>query len=161
MIFYINVNNDMSKYLPDDSQMKSGLAVINEEFGGTSQMSGADVHIMFEGLRPNEVPGIRTLLSGYPNVNGVTYRYSADSTHTLFDLDVPKTENQKALGKQISNRFGGNCVVDPADIGNDFRSRADHGSVVCDGAVVVRTRCHPINCRICHRTERRYEYAVG
>lgn len=107
----------MSKYLPDDSQMKSGLAVINEEFGGTSQMSGADVHIMFEGLRPNEVPGIRTLLSGYPSVNGVTYRYSADSTHTLFDLDVPKTVNQKALGKQISNRFGGNCVVETSQDG--------------------------------------------
>lgn len=107
----------MSKYLPDDSQMKSGLAVINEEFGGTSQMSGADVHIMFEGLRPNEVPGIRTLLSGYSNVNGVTYRYSADSTHTLFDLDVPKTVNQKALGKQISNRFGGNCVVETSQDG--------------------------------------------
>lgn len=107
----------MSKYLPDDSQMKRGLEVINEEFGATSQMSGADVHVMFEGMRPNEIPGIRTLLSGYPDVNGVTYRYSADSTYTLFDLDVPKTVNQKALGKQISNRFGGNCVVETSQDG--------------------------------------------
>lgn len=117
LIFYVNVNNDMSKYLPDDSQMKSGLEIINKDFGATAQMSGADVHVMFEGLRPNEVPGIRTLLSGYPDVNGVMCRYSSDSTYTLFDLDVPKNVNQKALGRQISNRFGGNCVVETSQDG--------------------------------------------
>ena len=117
MMFHVNVNADMTKYLPDDSQMKSGLEIITSEFGSSAQMSGADVHVMFEGLRPNEVPGIRTLLEGYPDVRGVTYRYSADSTHTLFDLDVPKSMDQKALGKQISTLFGGNCIVDTSQDG--------------------------------------------
>ena len=116
MMFHVNVNADMTKYLPDDSQMKRGLEIVMSEFG-TSQMSGADVHVMFEGMRPNEVPGIRTLLGAYPNVNGVTYRYSADSTHTVFDLDVPKSVDQKALGKQISSRFGDNCVVETSQDG--------------------------------------------
>ena len=117
LIFHVKVNNDMSKYLPDDSQMKSGLQIITDEFGASTQMSGSDVHVMFEGMHPNEVPGIRTLLSGYPDVRGVTCRYNADSTYTLFDLDVPKHINQKALGKQISNRFGGNCVVETSQDG--------------------------------------------
>ena len=117
MMFHVNVNADMTKYLPDDSQMKSGLEIITSEFGSSAQMSGADVHVMFEGMRPNEVPGIRTLLEGYPDVYSVTYRYSADSTHTVFDLDVPKSMDQKALGKQISTRFGGNCVVETSQDG--------------------------------------------
>ena len=117
MMFHVNVNADMTKYLPDDSQMKSGLEIITSEFGSSAQMSGADVHVMFEGMRPNEVPGIRTLLEGYPDVHSVTYRYSADSTHTVFDLDVPKSMDQKALGKQISTRFGGNCVVETSQDG--------------------------------------------
>ena len=117
MIFHVNVNADMTKYLPDDSQMKSGLEILTSEFGSVAQMSGTDVHVMFEGLRPNEVPGIRTLLQGYPDVNGVSYRYSADSAYTVFDLDVPKSVDQKVLGKQISTRFGGNCVVETSQDG--------------------------------------------
>ena len=117
MMFHTNVNADMTKYLPDDSQMKSGLEIVMSEFGSSAQMSGADVHVMFEGVRPNEVPGMRTLLNGYPDVQGVSFRYSADSTHALFDLDVPKSVDQKALGKQISTRFGGNCVVETSQDG--------------------------------------------
>ena len=56
MMFRVNVNADMTKYLPDDSQMKSGLEIIMDEFGSSAQMSGTDVHVMFEGLRPNEIP---------------------------------------------------------------------------------------------------------
>ena len=117
MMLHVNVNADMTKYLPDDSQMKYGLEIITDEFGSSAQMSGSDVHVMFENLRPNEVPGIRTLMEGYPEVKSVSFRYSADSTHTLFDLDVPKSVNQKALGKQISTRFGGNCVVETSQDG--------------------------------------------
>ena len=117
MTFHVNVNADMTKYLPDDSQMKRGLEIIMSEFGSSAQMSGADVHVMFEGMRPNEVPGIRTLLNGYEDVNGVSFRYSTDSTYTVFDLDVPKSVDQKALGKQISTRFGGNCVVETSQDG--------------------------------------------
>ena len=117
MMLHVNVNADMTKYLPDDSQMKSGLAIVMEEFGSSAQMSGADVHVMFEGMSPNEVPGIRTLLQAYPDVHGVGYRYSTDSAYTVFDLDVPKSVDQKALGKQISSRFGGNCVVETSQDG--------------------------------------------
>ena len=117
MMFHTNVNSDMTKYLPDDSQMKAGLEIMNSEFGSLAQMSGADVHIMFEGVRPKEIQGIRTLLEAYPDVNGVSYRFSSDSTHTVFDLDVPKSVDQKALGKQISTRFGGNCVVETSQDG--------------------------------------------
>lgn len=117
MMFHTNVNADMTKYLPDDSQMKRGLEIVTTEFGSSAQMSGADVHVMFEGVKPNEVPGIRTLLEGYEDVRGVSYRYSTDSTHTIFDLDVPKSVDQKALGKQISTRFGGNCVVETSQDG--------------------------------------------
>ena len=95
MVFHVNVNADMTKYLPDDSQMKSGLEIVTSEFGASAQMSGANVHVMFEGVRPQEVPGIRSLMEAYPDVHGVSYRYSKDSTHTVFDLNVPKSVDQK------------------------------------------------------------------
>lgn len=117
LMLHVNVNADMTKYLPDDSQMKRGLEIVMSEFGSSAQMSGTDVHVMFERLSPKEVPGITTLLEAYPDVRSVTYRNSADSTHTVFDLDVPKSVDQKALGKQISNRFGGNCVVETSQDG--------------------------------------------
>jgi len=117
MMFHVNVNADMTKYLPDDSQMKRGLEIVMSEFASSAQMSGTDVHVMFEGVRPKEIPGIRTLLESYPDVRAVTYRYSVDSTHTVFDLDVPKMVDQKSLGKQISTRFGGNCVVETSQDG--------------------------------------------
>ena len=117
MMFHVNVNADMTKYLPDNSQMKRGLEIVTSDFGSSAQMSGADVHVMFEGVNPKEIPGIRTLLESYPDVQSVTYRYSADSTHTVFDLDVPKSVDQKVLGKQISSRFGGSCVVETSQDG--------------------------------------------
>ena len=113
----VNVNADMTKYLPDDSQMKYGLDIITNEFGASAQMVGADVHIMFDSISPAEIEGMCALLAAYPDVDKVAYRYSADSAHTVFDLTVAKKVNQKALGKQISNRFGGNCVVETSQDG--------------------------------------------
>lgn len=113
----VNVNADMTKYLPDDSQMKHGLDIVSTEFAAASQVSAADVHVMFEALSPAEVPAMCALMESYADVNDVTYRYSADSAYTVFDLMVPKDVDQKALGKQISNRFGGNCVVETSQDG--------------------------------------------
>ena len=39
MAFHVNVNADMTKYLPDDSQMKRGLEIVMSEFGSSAQMS--------------------------------------------------------------------------------------------------------------------------
>ena len=117
LMLHVNVNADLTKYLPDDSQMKRGLEIVTSEFGSAAQMSGADVHVMFEGVSPKEIPGITSLLDAYPDVHGVTYRYSADSAYTVFDLDVPKSVDQKALGKQISHRFGETCVVETSQDG--------------------------------------------
>ncbi len=117
LIGHINVNADLTKYLPDDSQMKSGLEIVTSEFGSAAQMSGSDVHVMFEGVSPNEIPGITSLLETYPDVHGLSYRYNADSTYTVFDLDVPKSVDQKALGRQISHRFGETCVVETSQDG--------------------------------------------
>ena len=113
----VNVNTDMTKYLPDDSQMRTGLDIVTNEFGSSAQMVGADVQIMFEAISPAEIDGMCALLKAYPDVDKVAYRYSADSAYTVFDLTVAKDVNQKALGKQISNRFGGNCVVETSQDG--------------------------------------------
>ena len=46
-MFHTNVNADMTKYLPNDSQMKRGLEIVMDGFGSSAQMLGTDVHVMF------------------------------------------------------------------------------------------------------------------
>ena len=53
MIFYTNVNSDMTKYLPQDSEMSHGLTILNDEFGVIPNTKG-DVHAMFEELTDSE-----------------------------------------------------------------------------------------------------------
>ena len=39
MMFRTNVNADMTKYLPDDSQMKRGLEIVTADFGSPARTS--------------------------------------------------------------------------------------------------------------------------
>lgn len=45
----VNVNSDMSKYLPNDSATKIGKEIMADEFSATSSLN-----VMFKGLNDNE-----------------------------------------------------------------------------------------------------------
>ncbi len=57
-LFYTNVNYDMSKYLPSDSSVKEGMAVMDEEFGSLSSIT-----VMFTGLDESERQTVRQALA--------------------------------------------------------------------------------------------------
>ena len=79
----VNVNSDMTKYLPDGSRMKQGLEILQDEFG-EQHLPSADVRAMFRGLKEDEVEAVADSLGALPNVDGVTATRSADGEYTLY-----------------------------------------------------------------------------
>ncbi|MBQ1874144.1 MAG: MMPL family transporter [Paludibacteraceae bacterium] len=116
LMFYTNVNSDMTKYLPHDSEMSQGLVILNDEFGSIPSTSG-DVHAMFEDLNDTERLLIADSLDQISDVDSVRYKVSADGKYTLYDMDVDKSVNQKQLGQNIAKRFGHNAVVETSQDG--------------------------------------------
>lgn len=113
----VNVNSDMTRYLPDDSQMKQGLDIVTAEFGGT-QMTGPAVRLMFRDVASSRVQGITDTLSSFSQVKAVSHSFSADGQYVLFELNVPNSVDQKLLGQEISSRFRDDIVVETSQDGN-------------------------------------------
>ncbi len=113
----VNVNSDMTRYLPDDSQMKQGLDIVTAEFGGT-QMTGPAVRLMFRDVAASRVQGITDTLSSFSQVKAVSHSFSEDGQYVLFELNVPNSVDQKLLGQEISSRFEDDIVVETSQDGN-------------------------------------------
>lgn len=113
----VNVNSDMTRYLPDDSQMKQGLDIVTAEFGGT-QMTGPAVRLMFRDVASSRVQGITDTLSSFSQVKAVSHSFSEDGQYVLFELNVPNSVDQKLLGQEISSRFEDDIVVETSQDGN-------------------------------------------
>ena len=113
----VNVNSDMTRYLPDDSQMKQGLDIVTAEFGGT-QMTGPAVRLMFRDVASSRVQGITDTLSSFSQVKSVSHSFSEDGQYVLFELNVPNSVDQKLLGQEISSRFEDDIVVETSQDGN-------------------------------------------
>lgn len=77
-MFNVNVNYDMSKYLPDDSKVKLGIEEMKKDFGST-----ASIVVVFEGLTQNEQLEMADNLKNIKNVDSVTY----DSTSEEYQKD--------------------------------------------------------------------------
>ena len=99
-MFFVHVNSDMTKYLPADSQMSRGLQVMATEFG-EADISMPSISLMCGALSEEEKTAFRDTLTALPNVNKATVQTSEDGAHTLYQLYVNESVNQKALGKQI------------------------------------------------------------
>lgn len=114
MIFFVNVNSDMTKYLPAKSQMKQGLSIISEEFG-EADIAQPGIKVMFGELSADEKSAMQDSLSAYPDVNKLMVEQSADGKHTLYQLYVDESIDQKKLGKQIRKQL----PVEEVETGQD------------------------------------------
>ena len=99
-MFFVHVNSDMTKYLPADSQMSRGLQVMAAEFG-EADISMPSISLMCGALSEEEKTAFRDTLTALPDVNKATVQTSEDGAHTLYQLYVDESVDQKALGKQI------------------------------------------------------------
>lgn len=83
----VNVNSDMSKYLPDNSSMKKGVDVMGEEFPNQSSESSV-IRLMIDNLDETKKLEIYDELQKIENVTSVDYDteskdYNKDE-HTLY-----------------------------------------------------------------------------
>lgn len=115
LMFYVNINTDMTKYLPNDSHMRAGLEIMQQEFGLSTDMAGADVRVMTQGQTEEEKVDMRYQLHQLPEVNNVNIQENGN--HTLYELGVAKSVDQIALGKDITENFDKVEVVETAQDG--------------------------------------------
>lgn len=71
LIPQVEINTDMSKYLPDDSSMKQGVDIMASDFSITT--ASQTIRVMFEGLTESEIPVIREQLESIQYVDSVSY----------------------------------------------------------------------------------------
>lgn len=107
----VNVNTDMTKYLPDDSSMKQGMNVLTEEFPDMTMPS--TIRVMFKDLTDVEKTNIKVQLSEIENVDSVTYNpdiHNKDG-YTLYTLSTSYAYNtpeelkiQETIGSQFRDK---------------------------------------------------------
>ena len=95
----VKVNYNMAEYLPEDSNMKQGMRLMNEEFGETEL---SDFRLMFPNLSDSEKQEIYDYLSSLDYVSEVKWdnsgAYDKDG-YTLFVLSVPYENHSKEVEK--------------------------------------------------------------
>lgn len=87
----VEVITDMSKYLPDDSNMHIGMNIMDEEFPDAS--TDSTIRVMFEGLTSDEKDAMKEKLGTIPNVSKVNYdKDSEDYNKGKYTKYVLETE---------------------------------------------------------------------
>ena len=65
-ITQVETNTDMTKYLPDSSPMKQGMALMEDEFPETEMTQ--TIRVMFNGLASEQADAIQRELEAIPHV---------------------------------------------------------------------------------------------
>ena len=117
---FVGVNTDMTKYLPDSSQMKIGMDHMNEAFPDAVQTY--TIRVMFRGLDAREKLAIREQLAEIPNVDTVAYEpdssdYNRDDAtlyklSTLYDYN---SDEEAQIERDVAERFAGYDVAVRSD----------------------------------------------
>ena len=107
MIPRVNINTDMTRYLPADSEMKKGIDRMTEALGADA-LNMLSVRAMYKGLSPRERD---SLSSAFRQMEGVKALASVQEKEgcTLYDIVVSPDGDPKALAAHIRN--GGHDVV--------------------------------------------------
>ena len=104
---HLPVNYDISKYLPDDSETKVGLSIMQKEFDENSSV----LNVMFSNLPKSENDGVIDYISGIKNVGEVNYLDSTDykdTNYTLFEVSVNAAKDSDEASdvyKAITNKY--------------------------------------------------------
>lgn len=140
-IFKTNVNYDMSKYLPDDSSVKKGMELMEDEYGEMSSIT-----VMFEGLDEDEQLARQKDIENIKNVKSVVFipddeQYQKDG-YTKFTVNVAantySSEARNVL-KAIKNKYSDTMYLSGAVVDNDMMTQTlvDELPLIALIAVVV------------------------
>ena len=94
----VEINTDMTKYLPDDSSMKKGVDVMMEDFEAMAMSQ--TIRVMFENLSEEDIANIKNQLESIEYVDSVSYvagsedynkdNYTKFVVNTSYTYDSPE-----------------------------------------------------------------------
>ena len=102
----VNINHDIAKYLPDTSETRIGMNIMEEEFDEISNLD-----IMFEDLNENEKKVIKEELLDIKGIDSVDYdntdEYNKDN-YTLYTITIKDKADSKLaeeVYKKIEDKY--------------------------------------------------------
>ncbi len=113
---FVNINEDMTKYLPDDSNMKAGIDIMAEEFPEIETSNS--IRVMFDDLTDSQKQTVFEELSAIKYVDSVDYDaeisdYNKDN-HTLYVLTIScdyGSDEEAAIESALEAQFADYTVV--------------------------------------------------
>ena len=95
----VNINQDMTKYLPSNSSMKKGLDILEKELPDVKNMS--TIWVMIEDLETSKKLELYNELKNIPNIYTISYDNESDTynkdNHTLYILTSKFNSNSKEM----------------------------------------------------------------
>ena len=120
MIPHTNINTDMTRYLPNDSQMKQGIDQMTEEFGADAVGTGI-VRVMFWSLPDSLKTTTQKELSSIEGVSNVLYQSGSEEYNqgekVLYELLCGSQRSQEDIANKIATRYGDRMIVEKSENG--------------------------------------------
>ncbi len=104
----ININEDMARYLPDDSRMKQGLDSLKANFTGID-LNAYCIRAMFSGVGDRD--SLANVLAGLDGVADISSVEEKDGL-VLYQMSVEKGADTKTIAAGISATYGDSVVVE-------------------------------------------------
>ncbi len=121
----VKINHDIAKYLPDTSQTRIGMNIMEDEF---SNNKTSTLNLMFENLVDNEKLDIKNYLESIEGVESVGYdnteKYNKEN-YTLYVITVnDKADSKKATDvyNKITEKYKEYTFYTSGDISEDNKS---------------------------------------
>ena len=116
LLFQVNVNGDMTKYLPESSSARQGIDIINEEFPPASTFT-----LMFQNLADDRKQAVADDLRGVDGVELVAYDDTGDynnGDYTLYEITVSgaaSTDEAAATVERVRGMYADDTVFISGD----------------------------------------------
>ena len=118
LIPHTNINSDMTRYLPDDSQMKQGIDQMADEFGDDGVGAGI-VRVMFTSLPDSLRSATKDELSNIDGVSNILYQDGSEDYNrgekVLYELLCGSQRSQYDIAHEISDKYGDRVVVETSE----------------------------------------------
>ena len=104
----VKINHDISKYLPDTSETRIGMNIMEEEF---SDSETSTLNLMFENLPNEKKQEIKSELESVNNVKSVDYDESDNYNKDIYTLyvitvdDVSDSSKASSVYNDVSEKF--------------------------------------------------------
>ena len=112
---FVKVNQDMTQYLPKDSNMRLGLEIMDREFPAVE--SNEQIKLMFKNLTYKQKQLVKVKIEAYPGVQSVAFELESDSynsgEYTLYVVtsEYNNLDQVTVLAESMLDHFDNNYTV--------------------------------------------------